>query len=150
MKIEEIDFYIDKLDWNYPQEENELAINKLVDIDNNYMDMLLQPRCIKCYWDNAATVLKKIGYPRIEPIIPGLLEWLQDLNWPGAQTVVDIFRDIDNDVLKPYIRDALIRADDEDDEMWIYWLKYLIEEIGISEDEFINEKIVMILESVEE
>jgi hypothetical protein len=38
----------------------------------------------KALWENEAGILKNIGYPKNKYTIPGLLEWLQDLNWPGA------------------------------------------------------------------
>jgi hypothetical protein len=31
-----------------------------------------------------ASALVHLGYPTIEPVIPKLLEWMQDLNWPVA------------------------------------------------------------------
>ena len=34
--------------------------------------------------------LKKLSFEQIKPIIPDLLVWLQDMNWPVARSIADI------------------------------------------------------------
>lgn len=34
--------------------------------------------------------LKKLSFEQLRPIVPELLEWLQDMNWPIARPVADI------------------------------------------------------------
>ena len=45
-----------------------------------------------------ARVLVALGYPAVAPVLPELLEWLQDLNWPvedeDAHEVADEAREI--------------------------------------------------------
>ncbi len=60
-----------------------------------------------------------IGYPRSHKIIPGLMAWLQDMNWPGAEIVMEILESIDRKTLIPYIEDSLEKAADDDDLLWI-------------------------------
>lgn len=34
--------------------------------------------------------LKKLSFEQIEPIVPELLEWLQDLNWPIGKPIAEV------------------------------------------------------------
>ena len=36
-----------------------------------------------------ARVLVSLGYSAIEPVLPALLEWLQDCNWPVSRPIGD-------------------------------------------------------------
>ncbi|MFC0518176.1 DUF5071 domain-containing protein [Mucilaginibacter angelicae] len=36
--------------------------------------------------------LKKLSFEQLKPIVPDLLEWLQDMNWPIARPVADILK----------------------------------------------------------
>ena len=61
--------------------------------------------------------LKKLSFEQFEPIIPDLLEWLQDMNWPVARHIADI--------LKPFadrITPELIKILKTNDGMWKYWI----------------------------
>jgi len=71
--------------------------------------------------------LVALGYPATEPVIPQLLEWLQDMNWPVAQ------------VLQPFLAGiGLPLANDirrviaDDDHIWSYWV--LSEVVALSGD----------------
>lgn len=61
------------------------------------------------------------GYPAVEPILPELLEWIQDCNWPVAQVIAPFLATIGMPLL-PHIRAVLAT----DDVMWKYWVFYLI------------------------
>jgi len=61
--------------------------------------------------------LKKLSFEQLKPIIPQLLEWLQDMNWPIARPVADI--------LEPFadrITSELIEILRTNDGMWKYWI----------------------------
>lgn len=36
--------------------------------------------------------LKKLSFDEIRPIVPDLLEWLQDINWPIASPIAEVLR----------------------------------------------------------
>jgi hypothetical protein len=59
----------------------------------------------------------KAGYPTIALILPELLEWLQDLNWPVAQVLAPFLASIGKPLI-PHIRKIF----DTDDEIWKYWI----------------------------
>lgn len=112
----EIEEYISNLDIGAPQYLQDYAISQLVNIEESKLYMLLQPES-KSYWGNAAIVLKQIGYPRVKSIIPGLLEWIQDMNWPGSKEIVELLVTID-DAIVPYVKQVLKSGDG----IWIIWL----------------------------
>jgi hypothetical protein len=64
-----------------------------------------------------AKKLTNYTFEEIQPIIPNLLEWLQDLNWPVSKPVADY--------LLPFsesIASELINILHSNDEMWKYWI----------------------------
>jgi len=63
-----------------------------------------------------------LGYPGIAPVIPQLLEWLQDINWPVAQILQPMLAGIG----LPIAHDvrAIITGDDL---VWTLWmLEYVV------------------------
>ncbi len=115
--MENIEKLIDDLDWNKPIEIQEKAIKNLENISEKDLCKLIQPKS-KNYWENAAKVINKIGYPKIKPIMSELFEWIKDLNWPGAVIIVDTLRNIEIGEINEFIKEALIKAEIENDEIW--------------------------------
>ncbi len=58
-----------------------------------------------------------LGFPAINPILPDLLEWLQDINWPVAHRVAELLAKADVQIA-PHIN-AVFRSDDG---IWKYWI----------------------------
>ena len=65
----------------------------------------------------AASKVVAIGFPSVEPVLPRLLEWLQDMNWPVAQILQPFLASI-GPPLAPHIRAVLAT----DDDVWKYWV----------------------------
>ncbi len=61
--------------------------------------------------------LKKLSFEQLKPIIPDLLEWLQDMNWPIARPIADILEPF-TEKLTPEIIEIL----KTDDGMWKLWI----------------------------
>ena len=74
----------------------------------------------KCDIDRAEAIVK-LGYPDIEPVLPELLEWMQDLNWPVAHVLLPFLAKIDSPLI-PHIRYILGTEDGE----WKYSVLYHI------------------------
>ncbi len=55
------------------------------------------------------------GYPAVEPVLPALMEWLQDLNWPVARVLAPFLASIGAPLL-PHVRAVLASGDD----VWKY------------------------------
>lgn len=67
--------------------------------------------------EEGITTLKELSFEQIKPIIPNLLEWLQDMNWPVAGSIAEILKPFTNS-----ITDELIKILETDDGMWKYWI----------------------------
>jgi hypothetical protein len=116
---------------NIPDELQQKAIDELtLIIDDENLYRLIQP-IDKGYWENAAVILKRIGFPRLMVVSDGLTRWLQDLNWPGARIIFNIFCDLPNDELVPILKTAIKNAESENDTVWLYWLNELADRKNI-------------------
>lgn len=69
-------------------------------------------------FDLAAIARARVaGFPAINPILPELLKWLQDINWPVADQMVELLSGSDSEIV-PHIRGVLL----SDDAVWKYWV----------------------------
>lgn len=59
--------------------------------------------------------LKKLSFQQIKPIVPDLLEWLQDMNWPVASNIADIMRPFTDKITAELV--AILQSDHV---MWKY------------------------------
>jgi hypothetical protein len=118
---------IDKLHWSISKEEQQEAISYLIDnIRDEDLNLLIFSRLDKGFWDNAALVLKGLGYPKVKPVLPKILEWIQDMNWPGSFEILDLLKQIGDPIL-PHLR-IVFRSKDG---IWIYnILHYLVSELS--------------------
>ncbi len=64
-----------------------------------------------------AEALVALGHPAVEPILPELLAWLQDMNWPVARVIQPFLAQI-GAPLAPHVRAALASQD----HIWKYWI----------------------------
>lgn len=69
----------------------------------------------------AAEKLVAMGYPKIAPVLPQLMEWVQDYNWPVAKVIAPFLASI-GEPLIPEIKKVLTSNDD----MWKYWCLHVI------------------------
>lgn len=66
---------------------------------------------------DGAEALVALGHPAVEPILPELLAWLQDMNWPVARVIQPFLAQI-GAPLAPHLRAALASQD----HVWKYWI----------------------------
>jgi pimeloyl-ACP methyl ester carboxylesterase len=71
----------------------------------------------KSTWDEQARAIVRRGYPEVASLLPDLVAWLQDLNWPGALTIAEFLVSIGAPVL-PHIKAVLASQD----RIWQYWI----------------------------
>jgi Domain of unknown function (DUF5071) len=64
-----------------------------------------------------AAILVSTGYPTVAPILPDLLEWLQDGNWPVAHVIGPFLASIG----KP-LTEEVRRVLQSQDHLWKYWI----------------------------
>ncbi|KAF2512683.1 DUF5071 domain-containing protein [Flavobacterium zhairuonense] len=68
--------------------------------------------------------LKGLSFDQIEPIIPNLLEWLQDMNWPISKSIAEL--------LIPHtekISLEILKILQSEDQVWKYWILLTFGEI---------------------
>lgn len=65
---------------------------------------------------SAIELASQIGFPELDPILPDLLEWVQDANWPVAVPTAALLSNAGIEIL-PHIK-AILRSDDG---VWKYW-----------------------------
>ncbi|MED4531811.1 DUF5071 domain-containing protein [Metabacillus fastidiosus] len=69
--------------------------------------------------------LKRREREEILPLLPFLIEWMQDMNWPIAHDIAELLLTFPNEIV-PLIKDVLAGNDD----IWKYWcLKVLIKSV---------------------
>jgi len=59
----------------------------------------------------------RVGFPALNPVLPELLVWLQDMNWPVAERVAALLSGAGEEIL-PHIRSVL----SSNDSAWKYWV----------------------------
>jgi len=101
----------------------------------------------KIYWEDAAKVLEKRGYPMIDDVIMDMFEWLQDLNWPGALIIVRILKSIPKKVFVDNLEKTIEIALKENDEVWLNWLYIFVYQKVVRIDDFTNKDLFYILNS---
>ena len=116
------------LDWHQPdsvQEEGRRRARAVTDITQ-----FIQPiseRYSKNVWDNCAMILAEKMDRELEPHLKGLVEWTQDLNWPGALLILNRLQAFSNrKALEETIEQCLAAAREQNDEVWEKTLLQLI------------------------
>ena len=64
-----------------------------------------------------AEMLRNYSFKNIHPIVPDLLEWLQDGNWPVSKTVADFLIPFTDDISQEIL--YILKGTDE---VWKYWI----------------------------
>ncbi len=77
------------------------------------------PETGKCIWEPCAKVIALKTDDELRPYLPLLFEWLQDLNWPGAQTIFDRLSIMPASILEEDYAFSRRRAARENDDPWL-------------------------------
>ena len=83
-----------------------------------------------------ASQLRNYSYTDIKPIVPELLEWVQDMNWPVARTVADYLESISEN-----LAEEILKVLKGNDDIWKWGcLRIYLQNIDkINEDGLLNE-----------
>ena len=73
----------------------------------------------------AVTALRATPRADLVPLIPELLTWLADMNWPVARPISEILSGFGLELVEP-IREIL----KSNDEVWKYWIVYFLADTG--------------------
>ena len=84
-----IDEIMDMLDWNNSAEIQQKGIELANSVESiNVFILPANPRSGINVWDNCAKILSDKPDERLYPYLSQLLEWIEDLNWPGALIIL--------------------------------------------------------------
>ena len=123
-----IDELYKMLSWNSSFEDQAHGIETARDLDD--LSLLILPYAngeSKSVWENCAKALYDISDNRLEKHLPSLLEWLRDLNWPGALIILDRLKVFSGKKLKEPFMKHFINISSLNNEEGLMWLDYLSE-----------------------
>ena len=128
MNREESYDYIKKLDWNLDRKIQLKAVEEIKSLCDFDYSLLIQPLG-KQLWENSAAILCSIDNKLLDrQIILGLFDWIQDLNWPGADIVFAYLKaQLSNHNIYAVWKDKLQQAIDQQDYDWLTNLKMLMD-----------------------
>lgn len=100
-------------------------------------------------WEECSVILSLIRFDKVLPNFDLLLEWYQDINWPGAIRITEVIKyhrsEIDIEIIEGTIR----KAKDVNDYSWLTYLKFLLEELEFLDDKYLSKDIRKIIDCVE-
>ena len=91
------------------------------------LSLLIQPPAEPSVWEQCAKILYEISDDKLEQYLPSLLEWIQDLNWPGALIILDKLKVFNGKKLKKPFIDCFSYANDLNNEEGLKWVDNLSE-----------------------
>lgn len=116
----DINYIMDLLDWNNSIDKQEQGIGLAQNV--KCINVFLQPSSNaygKNVWDNCAKILSERTNEELSPYLIELMEWLQDMNWPGAFCILDRLKRMINDPLYQYSYNICLKcAKALEDEAW--------------------------------
>ena len=120
----DIDTLYEMLDERKPIEVQEEAIREARKIKS--LSVLMQPVEYKLSWKNCAKVICEKTDEELNKYTCEMLEWLQDINWPGAFLIMERLEKMEPQFLVHavgyQVKQALLLKDNE----WLGWMSYLI------------------------
>ena len=120
----DIDTLYEMLDENQPIEVQEDAIREARKIKS--LSVFMQPVEYKLSWKNCAKVICEKTDKELNSYKYEMLEWLQDLNWPGAFLIMERLEKMNPQLLLNAtiyaVKQALLLKDNE----WLTYMSYLL------------------------
>ena len=124
-----IDELFDMLSWNSDEETQKKGIELAKSV--KCFSVFLQPRGLehsKDVWENCAKVLASHSDETLKCCLQELLEWLVDMNWPGAEiTLQRLIKFEDSGFLSIFIEHGVKEALVCDDQVWLGNMAALLE-----------------------
>jgi hypothetical protein len=82
--------------------------------------------------------LAKVDRTDIVPLLPQLMEWIQDMNWPVATPVLELLVTFPEEVV-PLIKDVIAT----DDGNWKYWcLRDLVPRLPLDSQKLLSDELL--------
>ena len=111
---------MDMLDWHMSPEIQLEGISLARNIETIIPFIQpLTPKHNKNVWGNCAVIISERSDEEIKPHLPEVLEWLQDMNWPGAFCILDRLKNYsDKNSILSAISICIQKAKGCHDEIW--------------------------------
>ena len=120
----DIDTLYEMLDEEQPIEIQEAALREARKIKS--LSVLMQPVEYKLSWKNCAKVICEKTDKELNSYKYEMLEWLQDINWPGAFLIMERLEKMNPQLLLNAtiyaVKQALLLKDNE----WLTYMSYLL------------------------
>ena len=108
------------IDWHMPAEIQSEGISLAKNIED--ITPFIQPLTKehnKNVWDNCAVIISEKSDEKLKPHLTELLEWLQDMNWPGAICILNRLQKYsDRESLYAAINVCIEKAKADGDPVW--------------------------------
>ncbi len=135
---------MEMLDWNNPIEiqlkGRELAEGQ-IDL-NELFQPKFQDKNIEL-WDNCALIISHKTDAELEPYLKKMFNWIQDLNWPGAECILQRLLSFQvNDVFMQGLTECMKKADASDDENWFYSLEKIYNNASLRDSDSFTDLIM--------
>lgn len=114
--VYEANFYLKILKYNNQSDRNSI-INEYA--NGEYDNKMFCRKGMKTFWEIEAKILHKRGFPLVEDVIYDIFEWLQDLNWPGSDEIIDLLLVAPNEVFINGIQYSIKQAIQSNDDEWL-------------------------------
>ena len=133
-----IDELYDLLMWDnqLSLEENAVKEQKGIDAAKNIKNLFpfIRPIIVpheksKMVWGSCAKVVAMRSDEELEPFMFMLIEWIQDLNWPGAMIIYNRLTQIPYNTIEFAFKHSRIKAEQTNDSCWLDVLDDLYEVI---------------------
>lgn len=114
-----IDYIMNLLDWKNSMAKQNQGIRLAQGV--KCINVFFQPNIPygKRVWENCAKVLSQKTNEELSPYLIEMMEWLQDMNWPGASCIYEKIKLMTDDPLFSYSYETCLKcAKALEDESW--------------------------------
>ena len=133
-----VEFIFNLIDWHMPEEKQAEGRQLACNIEN--ISPFIQPRKPKFnknVWQNCALIIAEKNDECLKPCLVELLEWLQDMNWPGASCILNrLLKYSDNESICNAVCICLKRANSCGNDIWKNNLRLLPLTLSFDDPDF--------------
>ena len=110
------DEIFEMLSWNNNEKIQNQGIEEAKKIKN--LSVLFQPIESKSIWENCEKVLVSKGNQELDFYLLPMFQWLQDMNWPGAELIYERLKRMPIEQLEIAYKISLSMAESTGDTVW--------------------------------
>jgi len=123
----QVDQLFKMLSWKNDEATQRRGIDEAKALNGKYLSILIQYTDVDA-GDNCAKALSELPDKVLEPYLPCLLEWLQDMNWPGAWIILERLKSfVEPKVLAKTLEKSVRVALMCDDQHWLKSMSELLD-----------------------